>query len=121
MSIEKFFTTIKDGSWHSIDDLSDQLELPPNKLTELSKFLSDHDLLQYDDKIQRIRIRLIWKLLLTTNEEPNEPKTTVATLVIPPQNSIKVQSIQFNNISDVEVEVSLRISSEKISEVAIKI
>lgn len=120
LSIDKFFAAIKDGAWHSINELSDQLGLPPSKLTKLSKFLSDHDLLQYDEKTHRIKIKLVWKLLLPSEEEPTEPKIAVATFMIPPQTSIDVQSTRISNISKVEVEVNLRID-DKIKEMAIKI
>ncbi len=122
MSIEKFFAAVKDGSWHSIDQLSGQLRLPTSKLAELSKFLSDHHLLQYDEKTQRIKMRLMWKLLLPEEkeEELTQPKVTVASFIIPPQNSIEVESTSFSNLSDVEVELNLRINSKKIREVAIK-
>lgn len=123
MSIEKFFATIKDGSWHSIDELSDQLGLPTGKLAELSKTLSDHQLLQYDEKAKRIKIRVLWKLLLPAEEEqePTRPETTIASFIVPPQNSIEVVSTSFSNLSDVEVELSLRINNQKIREVAIKV
>jgi len=120
LSVEGFFTIIKDGAWHSIDELSDKLGIQTSKLIELVKLLSEHGLLKYEDKAQRIRIEPVWKLLLPEQDEPAEPKTTVATFIIPPETSIDVQSTHISNISNVEVEVSLRIDS-KIKEVAIKI
>ena len=118
MSIEQFFTVIKNGAWQSIDDLSDQLGLPSSKLTELSKLLSEHGIIKYEEKTRRIKIQPLWKLLLP-EEEPTEPKTIVATFIIPPQTSIDVQSTHISNIGNIELEVSLRIN-DKIKEIAIK-
>ena len=120
MNIEKFFSAIKDGEWHRADELSDQLGLPISKLIEFSEFLSEHDLLKYEGKIGKIKIEPIWKLLLPEDAEPTETKTTVATFIIPPETSIDVQSIHISNVSNVELEVNLRIDS-RIKEVAIRI
>jgi len=120
LSIDKFFAAIKGGEWHSIDGLSERLGIPASKLVELSRFLSEHGLLKYDDENHKVKIRAIWKLFLPEEEESTEPKTTVATFIIPPETSIDVQSMQISNISDVEVEVSLRIAN-RIKEVAIKV
>ena len=118
LSVEEFFTAIRDGAWHSVDDLSDQLGLQASKLNELTKLLSEHGLVKYEEKTHRIKIKPIWKLLLP-EEEPTNPKTTVATLIIPPQTSIDVQSVHISNISSIELEVGLRING-RIKEVAIK-
>jgi len=120
LSINRFFEVIKDGVWHSIDELSEHLGLEAAKLTEFVKFLSEHGLLKYEEKTQRIKIEPIWKLLLPEEYEPTEPKTTVATFIIPPETSIEVQSTEIRNLSNREVEVNLRINN-KIKEVAIRI
>jgi len=125
LSLDKFFSIIKDGEWHSVDELSNELGLGTSKLTKLSKFLSDHGLLKYEEEDGKIRIKPMWKLLLPDFGEPTEraraePKTILATFIIPPETSIDVQSTHISNLSDVEVEVSLRIDN-KIREVTIKV
>ncbi len=117
MSIERFFASIKDGGWRGIDDLARELGIQTSKLTKLSKLFSDYGLIKYEQEARRIRIDPLWKLLLP-EEEPNEPKTIVATLIIPPQTTIDFQSTHISNISNFELEVTLRID-EKIKEVAI--
>lgn len=118
MPIDKFFAVIRKGAWHSIDQLSDQLALPTSKLIEFAKFLSERGMLKFEEKTQRIKIEPIWKLLLPT-EESTEPKPTIATFIIPPETSINVQSTHISNLSNIELEVNLRIN-DKIKEVAIK-
>ena len=119
LSIDKFFTAIKNGEWHSIDELSDQLGISTIKADKLSKFLSSRGLIKYETENRRIRIQPVWKLLLP-EEPPNEPKTVVATFIIPPKTSIDVQSTHISNISNIELEVSLRVD-DKIREVAITV
>lgn len=120
MSLDRFFTILKNGAWHSVDELSEELGLTTRKLTELSRFLSDRGLITYEDKTERIRIKPVWKLLLPEGKEPQERKATLATFIIPPESSIQVQSTQISNLSGVEMEVSLRIDN-KIREVAVKV
>jgi len=61
----------------------------------------------------------MWKLLLPEEDKISEPKTTVATMILPPETSIYVQSTQITNLDNVELEINLRINS-KINSIAIK-
>jgi len=119
LSIDKFFAAIKNGGWHSIDELSDKLGISTSKLEKLSKFLSERGLITYQEKNRRIKIQPLWRLLLP-EEQPNDPKAIVTTFMIPPQASIDVQSTHISNISNVELAVSLRIDN-KIKEVTIAV
>jgi hypothetical protein len=118
LSLDRFFSVIRNGAWHSIDELSQQLGIPEEKLSEFSKVLAEHGLLKQDEKTDKIRIDPVWKLLLPEEDKLPEPKTTVATFIIPPESSIDIQSTHICNISNTEIEVSLRIDN-KIKEVAI--
>ena len=119
LSINGFFTAIKDGAWHNIDELSDQLAISTTKLVELSKFLSNRGIINYDENNRKIKIKSLWSLLLP-EEEPNIPKNIIANFMIPPQTSIDIQSTRISNMSKVNVEVTLRIDN-KIREVAISV
>jgi biotin operon repressor len=119
LSIDKFFAAIKNGGWHSIDELSDKLGISTSKLEKLSKFLSERGLITYQEKNRRIKIQPLWRLLLP-EEQPNDPKAIVTTFMIPPQASIDVQSTHISNISNVELAVSVRIDN-KIRDVTIAV
>jgi len=119
LSIDKFFAAIKTGGWQNIDELSDKLGIPTSKLEELSKFLSERGLITHEEKNRRIKIQPLWRLLLP-EEQPSDPKATVATFMIPPQASIDIQSTHISNISNVELAVSVRID-KKIREVTIAV
>jgi len=62
--IEKFFKILKDGEWHDLIDLSVQIEVQTNKLTELSQFLSKQGIIIYEEKAHRIKIEPEWQNLL---------------------------------------------------------
>ena len=118
VSIDKYFSAIKNGTWHSIDQLSNELPFSANKIKELSKLFSERGLLKYDKEKQKIKIQPIWTLLLPTEEEAKTQKNTIANFIIPPHASVDVQSTHISNLSNVEVELTLRINN-KISEIAI--
>lgn len=94
--------------------------MPQDRLAELSRFLSEHGLARYDEKENKIRLEPKWKLLLPEEEKPTEPRTALATLIIPPDACVEVQSMQIRNLSGLELEINLRVDS-RIRELAIKI
>jgi hypothetical protein len=120
LNIEEFFIILKDGAWHDVAEIADQTEIQTDKLIEFSQFLSEQGIINYEDKTHRIKIEPEWKRLLPIESELAEPKTTVATLIIPPETSINVQSTRISNLSNIELEVTLRVS-DKIQEVAINV
>jgi hypothetical protein len=70
LTIEKFFTILKDGEWHHLTDLSDQIQVQTDMLIEFLQFLSKHGIITYEDKAQRIKIEPEWQNLLTDETEP---------------------------------------------------
>jgi len=120
LNIEKFFAIIKDGAWHDLAELANQMEIQPDKLTEFSQFLSEQGIIKYENKTHTIKIEPEWKRLLPTESELAEPKTTVATFIIPPETTIDVQSTRVSNLSRIQLEVTLRIS-DKIEELSINL
>jgi hypothetical protein len=120
LNIEEFFAILKDGAWHDVYELADHIGIQTNKLIEFSQFLSEQGIIKYEDKTHRIKIEPEWKRLLPIESEPGEPKTTVATFIIPPETTIDAQYTRISNMSKIELEVTLRISN-KIQEVAINV
>jgi len=67
---EKFFKILKDGEWHTLTNLSDQIHVKTDKLTEFAQFLSNHGIISYDNETQRIKIESKWQNLLPDEIEP---------------------------------------------------
>jgi len=78
LSVSKFFTAIKDGTWHNINVLSQQLQLQTDKLTELSKFLHEQGVIKYEEKNNRIKIEPAWQAILPEEEEKLNQKFAAA-------------------------------------------
>jgi hypothetical protein len=51
MTIEKFFTILKDGEWHDLTDLSNQIQVQTDKLTEFAHFLSKKEIIVTKKKL----------------------------------------------------------------------
>jgi hypothetical protein len=64
LNIEELFDIIKDGEWHDVTELADQIEIQIDKLIEFSKFLSEQGIIKYEDKTHRIKIEPEWKGIL---------------------------------------------------------
>jgi len=120
LNVEELFDILRDGEWHDIAELADQIEIQNDKLIEFSIFLSEQGIIKYEDKTHRIKIEPEWKRLLPIKGELAEPKTTVVALIIPPETSIDIQSTRISNLSRIELEVTLRVS-DKIQEVAMNV
>ena len=112
MTIDIFFAAIKDGTWHNIEKLSTQLNISLTKLIELSKFLSNYELIEYEENNQMIKLKPLWKLLLPIEREPKQTKPHLISSMISPRSSIKINNTQISNLSDVEIEVTLRVDDQ---------
>jgi len=120
LSIDTFFTAIKDGTWHNINELSNQLATSTTKLSELSNFLADYGLIKYEKNNQTIKIQRLWKLTLPKEEETKKTSPNIANLIISPHSSINVQSTKISNLSNIEIEVIIRVD-DQIREIAIDV
>ena len=63
LSSEKLFTTIKDGAWHNLDELADQIGVPVTKLIEYIRDLCDKGIVKYQENTQRLKIEPGWEIL----------------------------------------------------------
>jgi hypothetical protein len=79
LTIEKLFAIIKDGQWHKIDELADQTKLEKNKLTQFFQFLTTQDIIKYEEKTNRVKVKPEWQNLLPTQTEPTQPATCLRT------------------------------------------
>ena len=120
MDVERFFAILKDDAWHSVADLSEQTEIEADKLVEYSQFLAGKGIVKYDDQNQRVKVEPEWSRLLPDETELAESRSSVANFIIPGKTSVVVQFTRISNLSNIELEVTLRID-KRIREVAINL
>lgn len=114
-TLEDFLDKIKNGTWHSLTELSKTLEHPVDSLIEVSTHLSQQSLLKYQEKGKWVKINPDWKLLLSNEEtEENEHKPTIGTIIIPSKTAITIQNILISNTTEKDLELLLRICKESL-------
>jgi len=120
-NLDNFLNLIDDGAWHSLKELSKHSNIPKQKLDALSKMLSETNIVEYETNGEQIRIKKEWqKMLGKPNEEQKSGKAAVGTIVLPPKKNIEIQGIQLTNLTEKEIEISMRIN-ENLEELAIDI
>ena len=72
-AIDDIVDLLKDGEWHTLKDLAENLKLNPEKLQEIVQFLEDLDLIKIDNKQQRALINPDLKQLITLEEPKQTP------------------------------------------------
>jgi len=117
--LDDFLNLIKDGTWHSLTQLSKELSLPTEQLAKISETLSEQGLIQYREEAGCVRIDPEWSPVLSeANEEEAEHKPTVGTVIIPSQESVTIQNVRITNVTEKEVELWIRVC-KKLTEIAI--
>jgi hypothetical protein len=107
-----FFHLIKDNSWHSVNELSKALNVPPDRLIEMSKLLSEHNLIEYRQNKGQVKINPKWKFIFEEYNESEEEKQSVGTIMVPPEKSVKLQGITVTNLTDTSLELNVRMNRE---------
>jgi hypothetical protein len=120
LDVERFFIILKDGALHNVSEIAAQTEISTDKLAEFCQFLSKEGMAQYEEETRRIKIEPAWKDLIPEEEPPTAPKTVIATVIIPPETTVYIQSALISNISKIELEVTLRMNG-RIQEVLINV
>ena len=118
MNTQKFFSFLRDEAWHSLPELAEQTEVDQDRLLEYSQFLAGKGIVIFEDKTQRIKIEPEWNHIIPSETEVQEPKSTLATFIIPGETTIEVQNTLISNLTQIKMEMTIRMD-EKIREIAI--
>lgn len=113
-----FFKLIKDNSWHSINELSKTLNVQPNRLSEMSKLLSEHNLIEYRQDTEEVKINPKWKFICEEYDEQVEQNQSIGTIIISPEKSVNLQGTTITNLTDAALELNVKVDKE-IKEITI--
>ena len=119
--MEKLIELLKDGKWHSLEEIAEKTEASPEKLEELLKTLSEYQLIRYDRELKAAKLNLSWKKLEVEEKtkERKEEKMALGTIIIPKEHTIIVQNTRISNLTEEELELEIKMD-KKIKEIAIK-
>lgn len=122
----KLLTLLSDEEWHSREEVAKALQISEEKAQIIMQFLAEADLVTSDMEKGRIKLNQNWKTLLISQkeqcleEELHAPleKMAVGTIIIPPQKTLKVQNTEIANLTDMSLELEIRVD-RKLREIAI--
>ena len=119
--MEKLIELLKDGKWHSLEEIAEKTEASLEKLEELLKTLSEYQLIRYDRELKAAKLNLSWKKLEVEEKtkERKEEKMALGTIIIPKEHTIIVQNTRISNLTEEELELEIKMD-KKIKEIAIK-
>jgi hypothetical protein len=117
--LEEFLTLLSDNVWHSIDETAKTLKIPQNKFQKTVTFLTEADIIQHNSATNQIKLNQNWKTLLINQKETQaKPETALGTIIIPPQKTLVIQYTRITNLTDINLELEIRIN-KRIREIAI--
>ena len=121
--LDDLLDTLKDEKWHSLTTLAKTLNIPPAQLEQITTQLAQQNIIQHQKQINYIKINPNWKTILTQPEEEaitplSTHKPSLATLIIPPQETITIQNIKITNTTNKDLELWIK-TCKKLTELAI--
>jgi len=116
--LDEFLGSIKNGTWHSLKQLSRRLSIPLDQLAEISKSLAERGLIKYEEGSRLVKINPEWELLLSEEEEKVDHKPAVGTVILPPRQSVKIQDVHITNATSLDIELWIKICN-KLMDLAI--
>lgn len=119
--LERLLSLLSDNVWHNVDEVTEIMDIPQDRLQQLIRFLADADLIQYNYATNQVRINQDWKTLYAnqkTQVQGNSEEMAVGTIIIPPQKTLIIQCTRITNLTDASLELEVRID-KKLREIAI--
>lgn len=107
-----FFDSIKDGSWHGVNDLSKSLKVPLDHLNEMLTLLTEHNLIEYKKDNEKVKINPKWKFIYQEYNRPLEEKEAMGTMIVPPEKTVNLQGTKVTNLTDTTLELNFTINRE---------
>jgi hypothetical protein len=122
--LEKLLSQLDDNVWHNVDEIVKALEIPQSKFQQVIKLLTETDMIHYNPATSQIKLNQQWKALYINQKGSNpeaqaqQENTAVGTIIIPPQKTLIIQCTRITNLTDINLELEIRID-KKLSEIAI--
>ena len=124
--LEKLLTLLGDGEWHTQEEVVNALQIPKEKAQTITRFLAEADLIILNEEANQVKLNQNWKTLIINQKEQGAEteaqmrleNTAVGTIIIPPQKTIVIQNTQITNLTDISLELEIRVD-KKLKEIAI--
>ena len=57
LSLDKILLILKDGNWHTIQSISESINVPQDKMTHIIGFLTEFDFIQLDGTQKKVKLQ----------------------------------------------------------------
>lgn len=119
--IDYFLSLLGDGAWHNLKELARHSRIPKQRLETLFKLLSETNIVEYETQKDQVKIKREWQQILKdADKEQQIGKSAIGSIVIPSKKSVTLQGIRVTNLTEKDLEISMRVN-EKLEELAISI
>jgi len=120
--LEKILNLLDDNVWHNVDEVAKTVEIPQDKLDQVVTFLTEADLVQQNSTTNQIKLNQNAKPLIInpkeTSQETRPEQSAVGTIIMPPQQTLIIQCTRITNLTDISLELEIRLD-KRIREIAI--
>jgi hypothetical protein len=106
---------IEEQKTTDIKQLSKQLEIPPETLTQILLNLARYQLIECNEETGKINLPL-WLTKLDHDIEKTKPAT--GTIILPRYQEVKIQDIAIGNFTKNDLELNVRLKA-KLKEIVI--
>ena len=117
MIARRILERIGDEQWHTLGDIAKKLKASSKDIEGAAGMLSQLGVLVYDEKACKVKLNP-WVVNLSEDNELEDGKTAVGSVILPPKGHITIQNIEISNFLDQAVEVGLTVN-KKLKEVSI--
>jgi predicted transcriptional regulator len=115
MSAADVLSFIEEREVCSLKELSENLPIPMDRLERMLLDLAEHDLVEYDRQTGEVKLS---RWLAEINRTLEEIKPSIATIILPRNQKIKIEEMSIENFTDVDLEINMRLIG-KSKEIAI--
>jgi hypothetical protein len=106
---------IEEQKTTNITQLSKQLEIPPETLTQILLNLARYQLIECNEETGKINLPL-WLTKLDHDIEKTKPAT--GTIILPRYQEVKIQDVAIGNFTKNDLELNVRLKA-KLKEIVI--
>jgi predicted transcriptional regulator len=115
LSTTDILSIIEERKAYTVKQLAKNLEIPVEQLEKILNRLSEHDLVEYNQKTSRVTLSP-W--LANIDQEIGNAKPAAGSFILPKNQEIKIQDITIGNFTEKDLELNIRLKA-KTKEIAI--
>jgi transcription initiation factor IIE alpha subunit len=115
LSTTDILTIIEEQETINIKELTKKLQIPQEQVEKILKDLNKHNLVDYDTQTGETKLS---QWLVNLNKTIENIKPSIATIILPKNQEIKIEDLTIGNFIGTDLELNLKIKGKQ-KEIAI--